>query len=352
MTKTVEGGRGRSKTVDVIGWTSSGGVRFLDQTRLPQEEVYDEVRSVDGMVEAIRALRVRGAPLIGISAAMGLAAAAADAVRRDGFGPEWVRDAVRRLRDARPTAVNLGWALRRMERTARDAFDHGDDPASVVEALRAEADEIRREEEARCLAIGEAGAALLPKGARVLTHCNTGALATGGIGTALGVIRVAFERDPTIRVTACEARPLNQGARLTTWELVRIGIPCRAIADSAAAWLMARGEIDVVLVGADRVAANGDVANKIGTYALAVAARRHGIPFYVAIPVSTIDLDVARGEDIPIELRAANEIPTTPGADVYNPAFDVTPAELVTAIMTDRGVVEPPVETGIRRLFD
>jgi methylthioribose-1-phosphate isomerase len=352
MDKAVEAGRGPSKTVEAISWTPSGGVRLLDQTRLPQEEAYVEVRSIDGMVEAIGALRVRGAPLIGIAAAMGLTAAAADAVRRDAFEPQWMQDGVRRLAAARPTAVNLTWALERVARAAKDAFDHGDDPSTVVEALRAEANDIWREEVERCRTIGEAGAPLLPKGARILTHCNTGALAAAGIGTALGIVRVAHERDRSIHVTSCETRPLNQGARLTTWELVRDGIPCRAIVDSAAAWLMARGEIDVVLVGADRVAANGDVANKIGTYALAVAARQHGIPFYVAIPCSTIDMDVAGGAEIPIEVRSGGEILTAPGAEAHNPAFDVTPAELVTAIVTDRGVIEAPYDLSLRRLFD
>lgn len=336
----------------VIDWTAAGAIRFLDQTRLPTEEVYREVQSVETMVEAIQSLRVRGAPLIGIAAAMGLVAAARQRLHAGPLSLNWVEGAVEQLGQARPTAVNLRWALERMLRTAHEAFGRGETPAAVVDALRREADEIWREDAEMCRAIGNAGAALIPSGARVMTHCNAGALATGGIGTALGVIRVAHEEGKGILAIACEARPLNQGARLTAWELSQAGIPCRAIVDSAAAAMMGQGEVDLVIVGADRIAANGDVANKIGTYGLAIAARRHDLPFYVAAPRSTIDLATASGADIPIEMRPAAELATAPGVEVCNPAFDVTPAELVSAIVTDRGVVQPPYREGLSRLFD
>ncbi|MFQ6046529.1 MAG: S-methyl-5-thioribose-1-phosphate isomerase [Gemmatimonadales bacterium] len=329
----------------VVDWAPTGAVRLLDQTRLPAEEVYLEIDSIDAMVEAIRSLRVRGAPLIGVAAAMGLAAAAGVAASAGRLTEAWVRDSTARLRAARPTGADLGWAIDRMERVALRVLEVGGgrgNAAEAVLALRTEAQAIREDEIAMCRAIGEAGAGLMPDGATVLTHCNTGALATGGIGTALGVVTVAREQGKGISVVACETRPLEQGARLTAWELAKLGIPCRVIVDGAAASLMSRREITLVLVGADRIAANGDVANKIGTYALALAARHHAIPFYVAAPMSTIDPAIPSGDAIPIEQRAAAEIPAAPGAEVYNPAFDVTPAELVTAIITDRGVLEPP----------
>jgi methylthioribose-1-phosphate isomerase len=335
--------------IDVISWSPTGAVRFLDQTQLPLREEYREVESVAGMVEAIGSLQVRGAPLIGIAAAMGLAAAARVAVRERALTPEWLQEAVARLRKARPTGADLSWALHRMERVAGRRFEAGADEVTVAEALHAEADTITENVIAMCRAIGEAGAPLVPNGSTALTHCNTGALATGGIGTALGVIATAFERWRLVEVVACETRPLGQGARLTAWELARLGIPCRVIVDGAAASLMARGDIDLVIVGADRIAANGDVGNKIGTYALAVAARRHGIPFYVAAPRSTLDRQTANGTAIPIEERSSAEIVTAPSVRVYNPAFDVTPAELVTAIITDRGVIEPPYGDAIER---
>ena len=337
--------------IDVIGWSASGAVRFLDQTALPEGEVYREVDSIEAMVEAIGSLRVRGAPLIGVAAAMGLAAAAARALCDGALTPDWVRDAAARLGRARPTGADLAWALGRMERAAAQFAGTGG-AARVVQPLRAEADAIRRDEIEMCRAIAETGAPLVPDGATVLTHCNTGALATGGIGTALGVIAVADEQGKGIEVVACESRPLGQGARLTAWELTRLGIPCRVIVDGAAASLMARQDVDLVIVGADRIAANGDVANKIGTYALALAAGRHRIPFYVAAPRSTIDPSVATGDGIPIEERPAREIATAPNAQVYNPAFDVTPGELVTAIITDRGVLEAPYDKSIQRVLE
>ncbi|MBI2616102.1 MAG: S-methyl-5-thioribose-1-phosphate isomerase, partial [Gemmatimonadetes bacterium] len=321
---------------DAIGWSSSGSVRLLDQTALPTEVRYLEADSVEAMVEAIRALRVRGAPLIGIAAAMGLAAEAEQRASAAGLTPAWLAAAAAHLASARPTAVNLGWAVERMRRVGKEALARGELPARVAEHLHAEAQAIWDEDAAMCDGIGRAGVTVVPDGASVLTHCNTGMLATGGIGTALGVVYTAHREGKGIDVLACETRPLNQGARLTAWELARTGIPCRVIVDDAAGWLMAQGDVDLVITGADRIAANGDVANKIGTYALAVLAKAHGIPFYVAAPRSTFDPSLTSGDLIPIEERAASEvIGSIESVTAYNPAFDVTPADLVTAIITD-----------------
>ncbi len=336
----------------VIEWLPTGGVRLLDQTRLPAEEVYLEVGTVDEMATAIQELKVRGAPLIGIAAVMGLAAAAQGEAERGTLTREWVEAAAARLAAVRPTAVNLSWALDRARRVADELFGSGADGSAVAAALTQEAQGIWDEDAAMCRAIGVAGAGLIPPGATVLTHCNAGMLATGGIGTALAAVYVALEQGKQVRVVACEARPLRQGARLTTWELARSGVPVRAIVDSAAASIMAQGGIDLVLTGADRIAANGDVANKIGTYGLAVLARAHAIPFYVAAPRSTFDPSLASGDLIPIEQRPAAELAAASGAQVLNPAFDVTPAEWVTAIVTDRGVLEPPYGAAIERLFE
>jgi methylthioribose-1-phosphate isomerase len=331
---------------DAIGWGASGAVRLLDQVRLPGEVRYLELDSVDGMVEAMRALRVRGAPLIGIAAAMALSAEAA----RTALTAAGLERAAARLAAARPTAVNLGWAVERMRRAGREALAQGATPEQVAQRLRAEAQAIWDEDAEMCRRIGAAGADLVPEGATVLTHCNTGKLATGGIGTALGVIHTAHRMGKGIDVVVCETRPLGQGVRLTSWELARDGIPCRVIVDSAAAWLMAQGDVDLVLTGADRIAANGDVANKIGTYALALLARAHGIPFYVAAPRTTLDPSLASGDLIPIEERPAAEI-VAAGQPAYNPAFDVTPAELVTAVITDQGVLRSPYDEAMRRLL-
>jgi methylthioribose-1-phosphate isomerase len=333
-----------------ISWTPTGAVRMLDQTLLPGQVKYLEIDSIDAMIEAIRALRVRGAPLIGVAAAMGLAAwGNREQGKGNGLTPAGYEREAKRLADARPTAVNLRWAVDRMRRVAQEAFAAGLTGPLVAARLREEAQRIWDEDAAMCRAMGEAGAELIPAGATVLTHCNTGRLATGGIGTAFGVILTAHEQGKGIDVIACEARPLRQGGRLTSWELAQAGIPARVIVDSAAATVMARGDVDLVILGADRIAANGDTANKIGTYQLAVLARAHDIPFYVAAPRSTVDLSVASGEDIPIEERAASEVETAAGVEVFNPAFDVTPAELITAIVTDRGVLRPPFNSGIRR---
>jgi methylthioribose-1-phosphate isomerase len=334
--------------IDWIGWTPEGAVEYLDQTLLPKQEAYREAHTIEDMIEAIQALRVRGAPLIGISAAMGLAVAAAE---EKPLTQEWFEDAVQRLGAARPTAVNLVWALDRMSRVADSAFQNGRGGESVVAALRSEAQGIWDEDTAMCRAIGEAGAALLSAGTTVMTHCNAGALATGGIGTALAPIYVAHEQGKMVDVVSCETRPLRQGARLTSWELSKHGVPVTCVVDGAAGAVMAMGKIDLVITGADRIAANGDSANKIGTYGLAVLAKAHNIPFYIAAPRSTIDLSTASGDAIPIEERSALEVDAAPGAQVFNPAFDVTPASYIKGIITDRGIIAPPYTKSIAALF-
>jgi len=330
-----------------IAWSASG-IRVLDQTRLPVEEVYLDLVTVDEVAEAIRALRVRGAPLIGVAAAMGLAAAALRAGGQGGGGAvglESVRQDCATLRATRPTAVNLGWALDRMLARAERAVASGE---ALPPALRAEAQAIWDEDRAMCDRIGEAGLALVPDGATILTHCNAGALATSGKGTALAPVYAAVERGRRVSVIADETRPLLQGSRLTAWELGRAGVPCTVIADSMAASRLSRGGITAVLVGADRIAANGDTANKIGTYGLALAARAHGVPLYVAAPRSTFDPSTPHGSLIPIEQRAPEEMTrlggtvTAPaGALVWNPAFDVTPVALITGFITDAGLFAP-----------
>lgn len=323
-----------------------GAVKLLDQTRLPQEEVWLTLTSWGEVAEAIREMRVRGAPAIGIAAAYGLALAIWHLPR--GADPRAAfQEAAQGLSETRPTAVNLFWAIRRMERAFEKHQDEG--LSTLKEALLGEAEKIHREDIQANREIGAHGAALLPRGARVLTICNTGALATGGYGTALGVIRAAWEQGKLELVYACETRPRLQGARLTAWELLREKIPFRLIADSAAGALLAREGVAAVLVGADRIARNGDTANKIGTYTLAVLANRHGVPFYVVAPSSTVDLELPSGEGIPIEERGEEEVLAAcgcrfapEGARAWNPAFDVTPAELITAIVTERGVIRPP----------
>jgi len=324
-----------------IDWTSEGAVRILDQTLLPDTERYLDLDTVDAVAEAIRTLRVRGAPLIGIAAAMGVTLA----LRRGTATLDGVCAAAKVLGATRPTAVNLHWALGRMERRAVEAVDRGED---LRTALRDEANAIWEEDRAMCARIGAAGAELLGGDALVLTHCNAGALATGGIGTALAPVYTLHEAGRPVAVVADETRPLLQGSRLTAWELTRAGVPVTVITDGMAASRLRRGDVTCVIVGADRIAANGDVANKIGTYGLALAARAHDVPFYVAAPTSTVDPTTPDGGAIPIEERSTGEVTgwrghsaAPAGARAWNPAFDVTPAELVTAIITDRGVFAP-----------
>jgi methylthioribose-1-phosphate isomerase len=322
-------------------------VELLDQRRLPGVEHYLRLTTAEEIARAIEDMAVRGAPAIGVTAAMAIAvelAHAPDAELRMAL-----ERAVGRLARTRPTAVNLAWALSLMTREVAARISAGASPSDVRLHARAFAQRIHDDDVASCHAIGEAGAVLLPIGARVLTHCNAGALATAGYGTALGVIRSAARLGRLSRVLAQETRPFLQGARLTAWELARDGIAVNLLTDSMGGALMARGEIDAVVVGADRIAANGDVANKIGTYTLAVLAHAHGLPFYVAAPLSTLDLATPTGAQIPIEQRSSDEVTrfaghviAPEGVVALHPAFDVTPATLVSAIITERGALRPP----------
>jgi methylthioribose-1-phosphate isomerase len=325
-------------------------VLLLDQRRLPTEEVSLECRTWQEVAEGIRSLAVRGAPAIGVTAAYGvaLAALASPATRFEDLMAD-LDVAIRGLAATRPTAVNLFWALDRMRRhaEARRALP----PRELRQSLIAEAEAVLEEDIAGNRRLGAHGAALVPQGARILTHCNAGGLATAGYGTALGVVRAAVEAGKRPFVWVDETRPVLQGARLTAWELAKEGIPHTVIADVAAASMMARGEVDLIVVGADRIAVNGDTANKIGTYGLAVLAQAHGLPFYVAAPFSTIDPAIPDGTAIPIEERDAREVQELAGRRIVpaasparNPAFDVTPARLITAVVTERGVFRPPYD--------
>jgi methylthioribose-1-phosphate isomerase len=334
---------------------ATGHLDILDQTQLPGRLAWVPCHDVDTVVEAIKSLRVRGAPAIGIAGAYGLVVAAGEAVRA-GWPPAQARAHVlargEELASARPTAVNLRWAVERsLGKLAAISADVLAE--ALAEALLAEARAIHEEDRRLCAAIGRHGVAVLPAG-NILTHCNTGALATGGDGTALGVITAAWDAGRRFEVFADETRPLFQGARLTAWELVERGIPVTVLVDSAAGHLLSTGRIAACIVGADRITANGDTANKIGTYALAVLAAAHGVPFFVAAPSSTFDLALETGDDIPIEERAAAEVlaplgmPAAPaGAKAFNPAFDVTPARLIRAIITEHGVIEPVTKARI-----
>jgi len=337
-----------------------GAVVLLDQRALPEREQELACHTVEELALAIERLVVRGAPAIGCAAALGVALAAhhSRALALSGLASELAHARARLLR-TRPTAVNLPWALARMQRCEEHAASApGASVASVANALLMEAQAVVAEDERICRALGRAGAALVPEVARVLTHCNAGALATAGYGTALGVVRAAVAQGKRVSVIADETRPFWQGARLTAWELQRDGIPVTVIADAMAAHLMRCGEIDLVIVGADRVAANGDVANKIGTYSVALAARAHGIPFYVAAPLSTLDLETPDGAAIPLEERGRDELAhvagralVPDGVPVRHPAFDVTPAELVTAIITEAGVARAPYRASLAGLL-
>jgi methylthioribose-1-phosphate isomerase len=337
--------------VTAITWEGDR-LSLLDQTQLPVTTRWVDCRTADDVADAIRTMIVRGAPAIGVAAAFGVALWAQGLARQGGSldAPGFVaafEPVRRRLADTRPTAVNLFWALDRMARAVEQAA-HAD-PAARASRLEAEARAILDEDLAANRRMGRLGAALVPEGARILTHCNAGALATAGYGTALGVIRAAHEAGKRVSVYADETRPFLQGARLTTWELQADGIPVTLITDNMAAHLMQRRQVDLVIVGADRIAANGDVANKIGTYGLAVLAQAHGLPFYVVAPVSTFDLGLVSGDEIPIEERSRDEVTTLAGRRIapdgvpaLHPAFDVTPARLVTAIVTEVGVAKPP----------
>lgn len=335
-------------TLEWIGDAATGHLRLLDQTLLPTEVRAIDCRDVETVWEAIRALRVRGAPAIGVTAAYGVviglqqAAASGDSSAMQSR----LEEVTAYLAGSRPTAVNLFWALERMKQLAETLQE--EPPADQLARLLTEAQAIEDEDRQMCAAIGRFGAALLEKNSGVLTHCNAGSLATAGDGTALSVFFAAAAEGRNIHVYADETRPLLQGARLTTWELQQRGVPVTLICDSMAAQVMREGRVQAVVTGADRIAANGDAANKIGTYSVALLAKAHGLPFYIAAPSSTFDLSLPDGGAIPIEERDPQEITagfgrvTAPeGVDVYNPAFDVTPAELITAIITERGVIQP-----------
>jgi methylthioribose-1-phosphate isomerase len=334
-----------------------GYVRLIDQTLLPTILSYRDCRTVEEVWEAIRALRIRGAPAIGIAAAMGLVVAMQRQTARETYFTK-LREHSVYLRSSRPTAVNLFWALDRMERCLEN-LPPDSTPLCYKARLLQEALTIQAEDAKTCRRIGAAGAGLIPEGGGVLTHCNTGGLATAEYGTALAVMFTAFDQGRRFRVFADETRPLLQGARLTTWELQQHGIDVTLICDNMAAQVMKEGRVQVVIVGADRIAANGDTANKIGTYGVAVLAKHHGIPFYVAAPLSTFDLTLPSGDGIPIEQRDPREVThgferqTAPdGMPVYNPAFDVTPHELIAGIITERGIIAPVDAEMIRVHFN
>ena len=342
------------ESLSPLRWTERG-LELLEQTRLPAEEVWILCERPEQVADAIRRLAVRGAPAIGVAAAYGLVLGLRDVDDPDLLAGRF--DEVEALLGAtRPTAVNLRWALARGRRVFLE--NRGESPAAVTSALLAWAQGLHTADVAANRAIGEHGARLFASGDRVLTHCNTGALATAGYGTALGVIQSSFRQGKVGMVWVDETRPLLQGARLTAWELQRLGIPFRLVTDSSAGALMARGLVDRAVVGADRIAANGDTANKIGTYTVAVLAHRHGIPFYIAAPLSTIDRSTATGADIPIEERATREVTEVLGRSIapaeteaLNFAFDVTPHELIAGIITEMGVLTPPYTESIARAF-
>lgn len=348
----------KNSAIQTLAWCGDelGHLRMIDQTRLPSELVYLDCADVETVFEAIRSLRVRGAPAIGIAAAYGLVIALQRKVSSDATDFFAAVDLQHDyLASSRPTAVNLFWALTRMKRAAQAMQDRPN--REILAALLKEAKAIHEEDRAMCHAIGKHGAVLLENGAGVLTHCNAGGLATAEYGTALSMIFTAQDQGKKLQVFVDETRPLLQGARLTAWELVARGIDATLICDNMAGQVMREGRVQAVVVGADRITAAGDAANKIGTYSVAVLANAHRIPFYVAAPTSTFDLSMISGNDIPIEQRSAKEIThgfgreTAPeGVQVYNPAFDVTPAHLINAIVTEKGVISPVNEANVRQV--
>ena len=342
-----------------IEWKDDAVV-MIDQRKLPASEVYVTCKTANEVAKAIKTMVIRGAPAIGVAAAMGIAVGMtrSRATGTKQFTTEFQKTC-ELMAGTRPTAVNLFWAIERMKKAFAAAAHDGQSVDEIKRKLVAEARAIHDEDVQSCRTMGAHGATLVPSSARILTHCNAGALATAGYGTALGVIRAAAEQGKTIAVLADETRPFLQGARLTAWELVRDGIDTTVITDNMAGAMMRLGEVDLVVVGADRIAANGDVANKIGTYTVAVLAKAHGIPFYVAAPLSTIDLNTPDGSGIPIEERNEREVThvganrlTPEGARIRNPAFDVTPSQYVTAIITERGIARAPFTESLPQLFE
>ncbi len=342
-----------------IAWEDDAIV-MIDQRKLPGQEVYVRCRTAPEVARAIKTMVIRGAPAIGVAAAMGLAIGMrrSKATGTQKYTAEFTK-LCQLMADTRPTAVNLFWAIDRMKRALSEGLFAGESAEQLTARLESTARRIHDDDVACCREMGQHGAALVPDGARILTHCNAGALATAGYGTALGVIRAAVEQGKHVTVFADETRPFMQGSRLTAWELTRDGIDTTVITESMAGPLMQSGKVDLVVVGADRVAANGDVANKIGTYTVAVLAHENGIPFYVAAPCSTIDLETADGTLIPIEQRGAKEVTHLGGtqlapdaAKVWNPAFDVTPHRYIAGIITERGILRPPYAASLRGTHD
>jgi methylthioribose-1-phosphate isomerase len=342
-----------------IDWQGDAIV-MVDQRKLPAQELYVRCRSAQEVARAIRTMVIRGAPAIGVAAAMGIALgvrrSAATGTRQLAVEFQKTCDM---MASTRPTAVNLFWAIDRMKAVFAESAQAGASPKEIADRLEHEARAIHDEDVAACRTMGGFGAEVVPDGARVLTHCNAGALATAGYGSALGVIRAAVEQGKHIAVFADETRPFLQGARLTAWELVRDGINTTVITESMAGPLMRAGDIDIVVVGADRIAANGDTANKIGTYTVAVLAHEHKVPFYVAAPISTIDLNTPDGDGIPIEERDQREVShlgaarlTPEGAHIRNPAFDITPHRYITGIITERGIFKPPFTESLKRALE
>lgn len=342
--------------VNTIEWTDAGVV-MIDQRKLPAEETFITCRDYHEVADAIQTMVIRGAPAIGCAAAMGVAIGVLKA-SDDNMDAEF-EQVCEVLAATRPTAVNLFWAIERMRLLYQGQRDSGASPSAIRQSLIAEAERVLREDIASNEALGRHGAALLPTGGTVMTHCNAGALATGGYGTALGVIRAAVETGNPLNVLANETRPFMQGSRLTVWELQQDDIPVKLLTDSMAGHLMRRGKVQAIVVGADRIAANGDVANKIGTYSLAVLAKENGIPFYVAAPTSTVDLNLPSGNEIPIEERSPDEVTQIRGhqiapveTEVWNPAFDVTPNRYVAAIVTEQGVARDPYVPALKALVE
>jgi methylthioribose-1-phosphate isomerase len=343
--------------IQTLEWTKSGVV-FIDQTKLPTEEVYVTCTTHQQVADAIRNMVVRGAPAIGVAAAMGVALGVKNSKAENGADLKKDFDQIcETIRQTRPTAVNLFWAIRRM--TEKFESLRIRPVPQIQQALVEESQRMHAEDIAANQAMGRHGASLMPSSGGVLTHCNAGALATAGYGTALGVIRAAVEAGKKIHVYADETRPFLQGSRLTAWELMKDGIPTTVISDNMAGVMMQQGKIGAIVVGADRIAANGDVANKVGTYTVAVLAKEHGIPFYVAAPISTVDLATPDGSKIPIEQRNPREVThiagkqvVPDGVEVENPAFDVTPAKYVTAIITERGIAHAPYEESLLELAE